>query len=147
MQINSNKSTVVAGELDGAGHFKKLNNTAISFSNNNQVPIRNIKSGNEIRKLKPDFKAINKIALHHSLLIIARLLPNGFIVKGNYISSNPYNSEQKACSFKVNLTNGKWVDYESREKGKGIISLTTYLLKTSEFDATLRLAKFLGVEV
>ncbi len=58
-----------------------------------------------------DFGAINRAALAALPAILARLLPGGKTVAGEYVALNPTRVDRRAGSFKINLRSGRWADF------------------------------------
>ena len=48
-------------------------------------------------------------------------------------------------SFKVNVRTGRWADFATSDRGGDPIPLVAYLFDMSQTEATLRLARMLGV--
>lgn len=92
------------------------------------------------------FEKINKTALNNSLAILQRWLPDGQIIGHEYKALNPTRQDNKNGSFSINITNGKWADFATGDKGGNMISLTAYLFKIKPLEAAKRLSYMLGIE-
>lgn len=58
---------------------------------------------------------------------IQKLLPGGKCQNNEYVVKNPRRADNNAGSFSINVTNGKWSDFATGDKGKDLISLTAYI--------------------
>lgn len=67
--------------------------------------------------------------------VIQRLLPYGRREGREWIALNPTRNDSTLGSFKINLTNGKWIDYVSGDRGGDVISLYAYLRGISQYEA------------
>jgi hypothetical protein len=94
-----------------------------------------------------DFGAVNAAARANLLAVLARVLPNGRRERREYLALNPRRADRRLGSFQINLQTGKWADFATNDKGGDPISLVAYVENISQFDAALRLAQMLGVEV
>jgi hypothetical protein len=97
-------------------------------------------------KRRLDFDAINCAALAAFPAVLARLLPGGKIIAGEYIARNPTRADRRAGSFKINLRSGKWADFATGDKGGDIIALVAFLEGVSQGKAARLLAEMLGLE-
>jgi hypothetical protein len=94
-----------------------------------------------------DFDAINRAALTAFPAALARILPGCKRVGKEIVALNPRRADRHLGSFKVNRDNGCWADFATGDKGGDPISLVAYVENISQFDAALRLAQMLGVEI
>lgn len=94
-----------------------------------------------------DFAAVNRAALDNLGAALARLLPGGRVLGGEFTACNPTRADRRAGSFKVNLRSGKWADFATGDKGGDPVSLVAYIEGVSQGDAALLLAKMLGVDI
>jgi len=97
--------------------------------------------------MKPlDFDAINRAALSALPAILARLVPDGKIIAGEYVARNPTRADRRAGSFKVNVQSGRWADFATGDKGGDVVSLVAYLEGVNQGKAARLLAGMLGME-
>ena len=94
-----------------------------------------------------DFEAINRAALGRLPEILARWLPDGRAVGGEYVARNPTRADRRPGSFKINLRTGKWSDFATGDRGGDVISLAAYLAGTGQAEAARELAAMLGMPV
>jgi len=66
---------------------------------------------------------------------VLKLLPTGRIERNELVALNPTRDDKTLGSFRVNLINGKWIDWATSDKGSDIISLCAYLHGTSQYRA------------
>jgi len=81
--------------------------------------------------------------------ILARLLPNGRVVGGEYLALNPRRADTHLGSFKVRKTGaraGCWSDFATRDHGGDPVSLVAYVANVSQAEAARLLAQMLGLE-
>jgi len=98
------------------------------------------------RRRKPvDFAAINSAALATVEPIVRRWLPDGRRSGREWIARNPTRSDRRAGSFKVNLSNGRWADFATGDKGGDVISLAAYLFGLSQSEAARKIADMLAI--
>lgn len=64
-----------------------------------------------------------------------KLLPNGRRENNEYIALNPTRADQHLSSFRINLTNGKWIDHANGDKSGDITSLVAYIKGISQYEA------------
>jgi hypothetical protein len=93
-----------------------------------------------------DFQSINQAALPALPAILARLLPGGKIMGGEYVPLNPTRADHRPGSFKINVRTGQWADFACGDKGGDIISLVAYLEGTTQAEAARMLARMLGLD-
>jgi hypothetical protein len=92
-----------------------------------------------------DFARINTAALAALPALLARWLPDGKRVGGEWVARNPRRADRRAGSFKVNLHTGRWADFASGDKGGDPVSLAAYLANTNQAEAARGLAHALGI--
>ena len=92
-----------------------------------------------------DFERINAAALASVEDILRRWLPDGRIEGTEYVAKNPKRADRRLGSFKVNLRNGKWCDFATRDRGGDLVSLGAFLGGLSQGEAARRIADMLGV--
>jgi hypothetical protein len=92
-----------------------------------------------------DFDAINRAALAALPAILARLVPGGKTIAGEYTVRNPMRTDRSPGSFKINLRSGRWCDFATGEKGGDVVSLVAYLETVNQGKAAALLASMLGL--
>ena len=92
-----------------------------------------------------DFERINAAALASVEDILRRWLPDGRIEGTEYVAKNPKRADRRLGSFKVNLRNGKWCDFATRDRGGDLVSLGAFLGGLSQGETARRIADMLGV--
>ena len=93
-----------------------------------------------------NFARINEAALAVLTQLLARWLPDGKEVGGEWVARNPRRADRHAGSFKVNIRTGRWSDFAVDVKGGDPVSLASYLANIGQVDAARRLAGALGIE-
>ena len=96
-----------------------------------------------------DFAAVNRAALSNIRAVLARLLPAGRVVGGEYLALNPRRADVHLGSFKVRLTGvraGCWSDFATRDHGGDLVSLVAYIEDVNQGEAARRLARMLHLE-
>src|SRR5688572_4863208 len=94
------------------------------------------------------FTNINHTARGLLPAILARLLPGGRLVGGEYVVRNPTRLDRTPGSFKVRVRGrraGAWADFATGEQGGDMISLVAYLDGVSQWEAAKRLARLLNI--
>ena len=66
---------------------------------------------------------------------IQQLLPGGKFQNNEYVVKNPTRLDNKAGSFSINVTSGKWSDFATNDAGNDLIGLTSYVKGISPLDA------------
>jgi uncharacterized protein (DUF927 family) len=66
---------------------------------------------------------------------IQQLLPGGRVQNNEYVVKNPTRNDNKAGSFSINLTTGKWSDFATNDAGNDLIGLTSYVKEISKTEA------------
>ena len=94
-----------------------------------------------------DFKKINQCALANAPAVLQRIVPAGRIVGREYVVRNPKRPDHRPGSFKINVTNGRWCDFATGDKGGDIISLVAFLEDLRQSEAARLLAKMLDINV
>lgn len=92
-----------------------------------------------------DFQALNAVAIRHLPALVARWLPGGRWVNGEYVVLNPRRADRTLGSFKINR-NGRWADFATTDRGGDVISLAAYLANCTQREAAKRLAAMMGME-
>jgi len=96
-----------------------------------------------------DFRTISCAALKNIGGVLARLLPGGRIVGGEYLALNPRRADTHLGSFKVRVAGaraGCWSDFATRDHGGDLVSLVAYLEGLTQGEAARTLAQTLGIE-
>ncbi len=93
----------------------------------------------------PDFDAINRAGLASLPALLRRWLPDGKAVGREYVALNPRRDDRHLGSFRINVTNGKWADFATGDRGGDVVSLAAYLGGLSQGDAARELADMLGM--
>jgi hypothetical protein len=96
-----------------------------------------------------DFHNINRAAIAALHPILARLLPSGRPIAGEYVVLNPTRSDRRPGSFKIKLTGarvGCWCDFATGDKGGDVISLVAYVEGISQGKAARMIARMLGLQ-
>lgn len=93
-----------------------------------------------------DFGRINAAAMARLPDLLARWLPDGRRISGEWVARNPTRADRRAGSFSVNLQTGRWADFATGDRGGDPVSLLAYLAGTSQAEAARALARALGVE-
>ena len=93
-----------------------------------------------------DFAHIAREALSASERLLARWLPDGKKVNGEWQAKNPTRDDRHAGSFSVSITKGAWSDFATGDKGGDLISLYAYLHSLSMVDAAKEVAGQLGIK-
>lgn len=92
-----------------------------------------------------NFHSINRAALSALPAILARLLPGGKIIAGEYVVKNPLRSDRHAGSFKISLRTGRWADFAADGRGGDVASLIAYVENKTQYEAARLLAGMLGL--
>lgn len=87
------------------------------------------------------------MAASHALTVVPELLPEGVRKGGEWWSRNPTRGDREAGSFSVSLTDGRWHDFASGDKGGDLVSLAAYVWGTSQTNAARDLARRLGLHL
>lgn len=74
-----------------------------------------------------DFPGIARVALIHAPTLVPRWLPDGKLMGREWVSRNPMRYDRHAGSFRINLSNGRWADFATPDRGTDLISLAGYL--------------------
>ena len=75
------------------------------------------------------------LALPHLPHLLRHWLPDGRIQGDQYIALNPTRDDRNPGSFQINVRNGLWADFATDDKGKGAVSLASYLFDINQQDA------------
>ena len=92
-----------------------------------------------------NFKKIAGIALLHAPAVLRRLLPDGRVIGSEFVARNPRRADRRPGSFKVSLTNGRWCDFATGDRGGDLIALVAYIENLSQVEAARSLSKMLGI--
>jgi hypothetical protein len=79
--------------------------------------------------------------------VLWRLLPGGIIIGNEFVALNPRRADRHRGSFKINITNGRWSDFATGNKGGDPISLVAYLANVSQYEAARLLAQMLVIQI
>lgn len=95
---------------------------------------------------KDIFLAVNDVALPMLESLCRRWLPGGKLQAGEWVALNPTRADNRAGSFKVNVSTGLWADFATDAQGGDPISLRAYLEGMTQIEAARLLAAELGVD-
>ena len=107
------------------------------------------KQAEAVRKIaeappRPDYAAINAAALARLPDVLARLLPGGRVVRGEYECADLRGG--KGTSLRVNMKTGRWADFAvAGTKGGDPVSLAAALTSLPAAEAAHALARMLGM--
>jgi hypothetical protein len=93
-----------------------------------------------------DFDRVNRAALAALPALLARWLPDGRQMAGEWVARNPRRADRQPGSFKINIRTGRWSDFATGDKGGDVVSLAAYLAGISQAEAARELARALGIE-
>lgn len=93
-----------------------------------------------------DFEQVNRAALAALPALLARWLPDGKWLAGEYVARNPKRADRRPGSFKINGKTGRWADFATGARGGDVISLAAYLAGIGQAEAARGLARALGIE-
>jgi len=93
-----------------------------------------------------DFERVNRAALAALPALLARWLPDGRQMGGEWVARNPRRADRQPGSFKINLRTGRWSDFATGDKGGDVVSLAAYLAGIGQAEAAHELARALGIE-
>lgn len=93
-----------------------------------------------------NFNVVNRAALGVLPTLLARWLPDGRQMAGEWVARNPRRADRSPGSFKINMRTGRWADFATGDKGGDVVSLAAYLGRLSQVDAARELAGALGIE-
>ena len=96
----------------------------------------NIKTGGK-------YARVDKAALQVLPALLKRWLPGGKVEGDEYLAINPKRPDNHLGSFKINLKNGKWADFATDDKGRGAVSLASFLFDMSKSKAVSLLSSML----
>jgi hypothetical protein len=96
-------------------------------------------------KRSPDFATINAAELAALPAVLARILPGGKTIGGEYVARNPTRADRYAGSFKINMRSGKWADFAADARGGDVVSLVAFLEGCSQGESARLLAQTLGL--
>lgn len=100
--------------------------------------------------MKPaDIKRIAAAALSAFDAVMSELgLDGGKQHGAEYLPLNPRRADAKPGSFSINRDSGAWADFadgDSKAKGGDLVSLSAYILDTTQTEAAERLGRLLGI--
>lgn len=93
-----------------------------------------------------DFPRIASAALDRAAEIVPRWVPVGRREGREWVGLNPRRGDKHLGSFKVNLSNGRWLDAADGASGGDLISLSAYLHNEDQRTAAIGIATMLGVD-
>ncbi|MCH7793913.1 MAG: hypothetical protein IH900_02050 [Proteobacteria bacterium] len=99
----------------------------------------------ENRDGRIDFAEINRTALADLPNALRHWLPNARTVGEELVALNPTRSDRRPGSFKINISNGRWADFATGDRGGDVVSLIACLDGTGQVEAARRLAEALGI--
>jgi hypothetical protein len=97
------------------------------------------------RQRQINFAAINAAALVRLPTLLRRWLPDGKVSFGDYVAKNPRRDDKRPGSFRIGISNGKWIDFATKDKGGDPVSLFAFLQGVGQAQAALDLARLVGV--
>ena len=92
----------------------------------------------------PTLYEINSLALKLLPVILRRWLPGGILRGRTWAAQNPTRVGSGERSLKVNMMNGAWVDNETGQSGKDVISLAALIAGITNKKAAQGISKMLG---
>lgn len=92
-----------------------------------------------------DFDRINAVALTALPSLLMRWLPEGRREGREWVARNPRRNDRRLGSFRINMSNGKWADFATGDKGGDVVSLAAYLSGIGQVEAARNLSDMLGV--
>ena len=92
-----------------------------------------------------DFAAIDAAAVTLLPVLAARWCPGGRQHGAEYTALNPTRADTRLGSFKINVRSGAWADFSTGDRGRGAISLASYVHNLKPLEAARLLANMLGV--
>jgi hypothetical protein len=93
-----------------------------------------------------DFERVNRAGLAVLPALLARWLPDGRLMAGEWVARNPRRADRSPGSFKINMRSGRWADFATGDRGGDVVSLAAYLAGMGQADAARELARALGIE-
>src|SRR5689334_8853699 len=93
-----------------------------------------------------DFARVNAAALAALPALLARWLPDGRQMAGEWVARNPRRADRHPGSFKINMRTGRWGDFATGDKGSDVVSLAAYLAGLGQAEAARELARTLGID-
>ncbi len=91
-----------------------------------------------------NFKNINHAALSVLPGLLKTWLPDGQLVRGEWVARNPTRVDRTPGSFLINTHSGKWADFATGDRGGDVVSLLAYLEGISQVEAAVKLSWILG---
>jgi len=92
-------------------------------------------------------RSVAATALAYSNTLLPDLLPEGKRQGSEWVSRNPTRADRNPGSFSVSLTNGKWHDFATGDKGGDLVSLVAYLWGVTQTEAARHLARRFGLHI
>jgi len=91
-----------------------------------------------------DFVDLNRALLDRAKTLVPEWLPGGDMAGNEYVCADLSGGKGRSCS--VNLTNGRWADFSSDEKGGDLVSLYAAIRNLNNGQAARELMRDLGWE-
>lgn len=66
---------------------------------------------------------------------IKELLPNGRLEGNDWVALNPTRDDKNAGSFRININNGRWIDFATNDYGRDCTSLYAYVKGLAQGEA------------
>lgn len=98
------------------------------------------------RSRRVDFNRISSAALTRADAVVRGLLPEGRREGHEWVARNPLRGDKRLGSFKVNLSNGKWGDFATGDKGGDLVALAAFVAGLPQREAAIRLAESMGLD-
>jgi hypothetical protein len=99
--------------------------------------------GRKPKGARIDFETIRSVSQRNALAICRRVIPGGKVIGAEYVVCNPKRTDKRPGSFKVNISNGKWSDFATGERGGDLIALVAWRYDITQAEAARRLASLL----
>lgn len=93
-----------------------------------------------------DFARIAAAALDRAQEIVPRWVPNGRREGREWVGLNPRRGDKHLGSFKINMSNGRWLDAADGASGGDLISLAAYLFSIDQREAAIKVGEMLGID-
>ena len=77
--------------------------------------------------------------------ILRAWLPDGRVEGADYVALNPTRNDRKPGSFRVDITDGKWIDFATDDRGGNLVSLSRYLHGGTISEAAERVRRDAGL--
>ncbi len=92
------------------------------------------------------FQGVRTALPAHTLAILSRLAPGGYVKSGEYVALSPLRADRHVGSFKFNIRKGIGADFATGWKGD-LIDLAAALSGGSKLEGARNLARMMGMEV